>query len=142
MARVAEIKGKRSVAKTRKAEAQQEVSFTPSSGNVFEDLGLDNSEELLQKSRLVSVIDAVIRRRRLSQLKAAGMMGVSQPDLSKLLRGRTDGFSIERLFHMLVAIGVSTHITLEVPAKFVRRGRIVVDEVRQPTEKEPEIQLT
>lgn len=108
---------------------------------MFEDLGLDNPEELLQKSRLVSVIDAVIRKRRLSQVKAAEMMGVSQPDLSKLLRGRTSGFSIERLFTMLVAIGVSTHITLEVPARFVRRGRIVIDELHPTVIVEREMQL-
>lgn len=120
---------------------EEEVRITRSSGNVFADLGLDNPEELLQKSRLVSVIDAVIRKRRLSQVKAAEMMGISQPDLSKLLRGRTTGFSIERLFSMLAAMGVSTHITLEVPARFVGRGSIFIDEVQPTAEREQEMQV-
>jgi predicted XRE-type DNA-binding protein len=111
------------------------VRFTRSSGNVFKDLGLENPDDLLQKSRLVSVIHSVMRKRRLSQSEAAQMMGVSQPDLSKLIRGRTAGFSMERLVTMLSAIGVSTHITLEVPTRFTHRGRIVVDEVQQDQRK-------
>lgn len=140
MAKSTKIKDNSTVADDPCA-AKEEVRITRSSGNVFADLGLDNPEELLQKSRLVSVIDAVIRKRRLSQVKAAELMGISQPDLSKLLRGRTAGFSIERLFTMLVAMGVSTHITLEVPARFVRRGRIVIDEVRPTVDPEREMQF-
>ena len=122
------------MARVAKIEEQEEVKFTPSSGNVFQDLGLDNPEDLLQKSCLISVVDAVIKKRRLSQVKAAEKMGISQPDLSKLLRGRSAGFSLERLFSMLVSLGVSTHITFEIPAKFAKRGRIVVDELHQSLE--------
>ena len=110
-------------------QERSEVRFTRSSGNVFADLELDNPEELLQKSRLVSVVGAVIKRRRLTQVKVAEITGVAQPDLSKLLRGRTSGFSLDRLFGMLVALGVSPHISFEVPAKFGRPGRVVMEEL-------------
>ncbi len=61
-------------------------------------------------------------------------MGVSQPDLSKLLRGRTTGFSIDRLLSMLLSIGVTAHISFEVPTKFGHPGRVVMEEL--PSRKE------
>lgn len=111
------------------------VTFTRSSGNVFADLELENPEELLQKSQLVAVISAVIARRRLTQVKAAAIMGVAQPDLSKLLRGRTTSFSIDRLFSMLISLGVSAHISFEVPVKYGRPGKIFVEDLPSPESK-------
>ncbi len=111
------------------------MTFTRSSGNVFADLGLENPEELLHKSRLVSVIGSVIARRRLTQVKAAAIMGVAQSDLSKLLRGRTTSFSIDRLFGMLVSLGVSPHISFEVPAKYGAPGRVVMEDLPPQAEK-------
>lgn len=106
---------------------------------MFADLGLENAEELLHKSYFVSMIDKVVKKRRLTQINAAKIMGISQPDLSKLLRGRTTGFSTDRLLGMLVALGVSPHIRFEMPAKFGRPGRVVVEEL--PQDEEPECQL-
>jgi predicted XRE-type DNA-binding protein len=110
------------------SRTQEEVTVTRSSGNVFADLGLPNPDERLRKSEFVLMIARVMQRRRLTQMKAAEVMGVAQPDLSKLLRGRTRGFSIDRLMEMLVALGVTTHISFEVPERFGRPGKVVVDE--------------
>lgn len=115
------------------------MKFTRSSGNVFADLGLDEPEDLLGKSHFVSIICMVIKKRRLTQVKAAEIMGVSQPDLSKLLRGRTTGFSIDRLLGMLISLGVSPHISFEVPGKFVRPGRLVMD--TRPSSEVRELQV-
>ncbi len=103
------------------------MKFTRSSGNVFADLDLENPEDLLRKSQFVSVIRAVMTKRRLTQVKAAEIMKISQPDLSKLLSGRTQGFSIDRLLGMIMAVGVSPRISFEVPTKFGRPGRVVMD---------------
>jgi predicted XRE-type DNA-binding protein len=105
---------------------------------VFADLGLDDPDDLLQKSDFVSVIGHIVKRRRLTQVKAAELMGVSQSDLSKLLRGRTTGFSVDRLLNMLVALGVSPHIRFEIPAKFGAPGRIVMEGL--PSEDEGTLQ--
>jgi len=129
-------KGKGTIGQTTEEE---QVKFTRSSGNVFADLGLEDPEDLLGKSYFVSMINTVMKKRRLTQVKAAEIMGVSQPDLSKLLRGRTTGFSIDRLLGMLISLGVSPHISFEVPAKFGRPGRLVMEEL--PTQAEREFQL-
>ena len=75
------------------------------SGNIFADFGLPNADEHLFKAQIVAIIDASIRGRGFTQAEAAQRMGVKQPDVSKLLRGRYDGFSIERLFGFLQALG-------------------------------------
>jgi predicted XRE-type DNA-binding protein len=74
---------------------------TESSGNVFADLGFANPEEELLKAKLVREIRAIIKRRKLTQTKAAAMLGLKQPDVSALVTGRVDKFSIDRLVRCL-----------------------------------------
>ena len=76
-------------------------SVTLSSGNVFADLGFDNPEEELLKAKLVRELRAIIKRRRLTQAKAAELMGVKQPDVSAIVTGRTGKFSLDRLVRCL-----------------------------------------
>lgn len=57
------------------------------SGNVFADLGLPNAEEHQLKAQLVGSIHDVLRSRKLTQSAAAELLGLSQPDVSRLLRG-------------------------------------------------------
>jgi predicted XRE-type DNA-binding protein len=74
---------------------------TESSGNVFADLGFANPEEELLKAKLVREIRAIIKRRKLTQTKAAAMLGLKQPDVSALVTGRVGKFSIDRLVRCL-----------------------------------------
>jgi predicted XRE-type DNA-binding protein len=74
---------------------------TVSSGNVFADLGLANPEEELLKAKLVREIRGIIKRRKLTQAKAADTLGLKQPDVSALVTGRVGKFSIERLVRCL-----------------------------------------
>ncbi len=67
------------------------------SGNVFADLGFENPEEELLKAQLVREIRDIIKRRRLTQAKAAERLGLKQPDVSALVTGRVHKFSLERL---------------------------------------------
>lgn len=73
------------------------------SGNIFADLGLPNAEEHLLKATLVVQLHRLIRARKLTQTAAAKIAGIKQPDLSKMLRGHYQGFSLERLMRMLTA---------------------------------------
>ena len=83
------------------------------SGNVFEDLGFEDAEELTIKGQLVFIIRGIIKRRRLTQVQAAAILGIDQPRVSDVMRYRTDGFSLERLLHFIRALGVDVEITLK-----------------------------
>jgi predicted XRE-type DNA-binding protein len=78
-----------------------EKKATVSSGNVFADLGFANPEEERLKAKLVREIRAIIRRRKLTQAKAATLLGLKQPDVSAIVTGRVGKFSIDRLVRCL-----------------------------------------
>jgi len=74
------------------------------SGKVFADLGLPNAEEHLLKAQLVGSIHDVLRSRKLTQSAAATLLGLSQPDVSRLLRGQFRDYSLERLLRLLTTL--------------------------------------
>lgn len=86
--------------------------FVESSGNIFADLGSADAEEKLAKAELAIKIAEILRRRRLTQVQAAAVLGLDQPKVSALLRGRISGFSIERLLRLLLRLGVDVSITI------------------------------
>ncbi len=89
-----------------------EARITKSNGNVFEDLGLPDADHLLAKADLALEIGRVIEERGLTQAEAAEMMGVDQPKVSALVRGRLDGFSMERLYRFLNSLGQDVEIVV------------------------------
>jgi len=102
------------------------IAVTASSGNVFADMGLPEPEEELTKAQLASHIRQVIRRRRLTQIKAATLMGIDQPKVSALLNGRLANFSSERLMRLLTALGQDVEITIKPKPRNRAQGRISV----------------
>ena len=76
-----------------------------STGNVFADLGRPDADTHLLKAEIVTRIDKVIRRRGLKQIDAGKLLGLLQPDVSRLLRGGFGEYSIERLLRLLTALG-------------------------------------
>lgn len=88
----------------------EEIKVYSGSGNVFADLGLPNSDELLIKAELVHQISELISERKLTQIEAAELLGVDQPKVSALVRGKLSGFSTERLFRFLNALGRNVEI--------------------------------
>jgi predicted XRE-type DNA-binding protein len=84
-----------------------------SSGNVYADLGFANPEEHALKSELVRRISGAIKSQILSQTKAAKLLGIGQPDVSKMLSGQFRQFSVERLMRFLVALGHDVKIVVE-----------------------------
>jgi predicted XRE-type DNA-binding protein len=83
-----------------------------SSGNVFADLGLPNADELLIKAELAHQISELIEVRQLTQIAAAELLGIDQPKVSALMRGKLSGFSVERLFRFLNALGNNVEIRI------------------------------
>lgn len=108
----------------KKREAR--IPMAASSGNVFADIGLPEPEEELTKAQLASHIRQVIKRRRLTQVTAAGLMGIDQPKVSALLNGRLANFSSERLMRLLTALGQDVEITVKTKPRNRAQGRIRV----------------
>ena len=93
------------------------------SGNVFADLGFPDADAHLVKAELVSRIDDIVRGRGLTQTEAARLMGLSQPDVSRLLRGDFREYSMERLFRLLNALGRDIEIVVR-PPRSTSGGRL------------------
>jgi predicted XRE-type DNA-binding protein len=87
-----------------------DITVHDSSGNVFADLGIENPEEYLAKSELAAEILRIVQRRRLTQAEAAKLLGIRQPKVSELLRGRLDGFSTDRLLRFITQLGYNVQI--------------------------------
>ena len=100
-------------------------NVTESSGNVFADLGLDQPDVHRAKARLAIEIGRLIKDRGLTQKKAAEILGVDQPKISALVRGRLTGFTLERLLRFLADLNCDVEITVR-PARQAGRGHIAV----------------
>src|ERR1700694_4265175 len=87
--------------------------YETGSRNVFKDIGVPNAEEHLVKAQLVFKIDAIMKDRGLTQVEAADLFGVRQPDVSKMLRGEFRQFSVERLLRFLVALDQDVEIVIK-----------------------------
>ena len=110
-----------------------EIPVERSSGNVFEDIGLAESAELLVKSEIAARIAVIIEKRGLTQAKAAEILGMDQPGVSELVRGRLRGFSSDRLFRFLNALGQDVKIVIAPRPPHSRRIghlRVVDDHLR------------
>lgn len=107
-------------------KANKSKQVRKSRGNVFADLGLPNPEEALAKAKLASAICRVMEKRGLNQTQAAKLLGLDQPKISALVRGKLSGFSTERLLRFLTALGQEIQIIIR-PAKRVgHRGDIQI----------------
>lgn len=98
----------------------------PSAGNVFADLGLADADALLCKARLAERIGALLAARALSQAAAAALLGIDQPKVSKLLRGRLSEFSTDRLFRFLTALDQDVEIVIRASRRARGGGRLRV----------------
>jgi predicted XRE-type DNA-binding protein len=99
-----------------------DTEITRGSGNVFADIGLADPDEEAIKARLVMTLRSEMTRRKLSQAKAAELIGLAQPDVSNLLRGRVAGFSLHRMLEIMEALGNDVEITVRSTGT-ERRGR-------------------
>ena len=102
------------------------IPVEESSGNVFADIGLANPEERLAKADLAIRIAAAIRARRLTQARAARVLKIDQPKVSRLLRGQLSGFSTERLMRFLPLLGRDVEIVVSPAPRSRRQGRVRV----------------
>lgn len=90
--------------------------ITPSTGNVFEDLGFpkEEAENLRVRSSLMATIRGIIQEEGLTQARAAKLFGVTQPRVSDVVRGKIELFSIDALVNMVAASGRRVDISIEI----------------------------
>jgi predicted XRE-type DNA-binding protein len=82
------------------------------SGNVFADLAVPDADATLAKAELVQRICVILSERKLTQAEAATVLEIDQPKVSALVRGRLNGFSTDRLFRFLNALGQDVEIVV------------------------------
>lgn len=106
--------------------ANKTMRVHKSSGNVFADIGARNPKDMLAKARLAHRICEVIAARALTQTKAAEILGLDQPKISALMRGKLKGFSAERLFRCLNDLGEEVVISIRPTRRAGKRGDVHV----------------
>ena len=101
----------------------QKIRVQASSGNVFADLGLENSDELLVKAELARKISRIITQQHMTQTQAAELLGIDQPKVSALINGKLSGFSTVRLFRFLNALDRDVEIVVKTKLKSCSQAR-------------------
>lgn len=94
------------------------------SGNVFADLGYAEADSHLFKAQLVTRMKDVMSARSLTQSAAAKAAGVSQPDISRLLKGHFRDVSVERIMRMLTRLGCEVEVIVR-PAGSAGQGAAI-----------------
>lgn len=87
--------------------------FVQSSGNVFDDLGFKQPEEMQAKAQIAYFISQIINHRHLTQKEAAAELGLTQPKVSNIMAGRLDGFSLEKLMMLMVKLNRDVEIVIK-----------------------------
>ena len=109
----------------RKERVMKGIPVEEGSGNVYADLGYAESEDMMVKAQLVTKIAHIIRQRGLTQERAARLLGLTQPKISRLLKGQFRGISERRLLRCLTRLGRDIEIVVK-PASRHRGGRLTV----------------
>ncbi|MDO8311752.1 MAG: helix-turn-helix transcriptional regulator [Sideroxyarcus sp.] len=96
------------------------------STNVYADLGMADAEEMLVKAQLASEISDIIVQRKLTQVQAAELLGITQPKLSGLLRGQFRGISETKMLECLTRLGRDIQIVVKLTPRSRSEGHVSV----------------
>lgn len=99
-----------------KKRMKNQEAVREGSRNIFEDLRVPEAKELNAKAQIVYRMCAILQGQKLTQKAAATLLGIDQPKVSALLRGRLAGFSCDRLFRFLNTLDRDTEIVIK-PAR-------------------------
>jgi predicted XRE-type DNA-binding protein len=102
------------------------MDFRRGSTNVYADLGDPDADGMLVKAQLATKIGEIIQRRRLTRIEAAEIIGMPQPKLSGLLRGRFRGISETKMLNCVTRLGRDVKIVVGPARLQPGAGRIVV----------------
>jgi predicted XRE-type DNA-binding protein len=98
--------------KTKRDRTMKVEKIERGSGNVFADLGFRDAEDRMWKAQLVIKISQLIQSKGWTQAQAAERVGLDQPKVSQLLRGKLTGFSADRLFAILNRLGYNVEVRI------------------------------
>ena len=101
-----------------------ERELTQSSGDVFTDSGLDNPSEWLSRANIMAEIAYLIEENGWTQTKAVERLGVLQPEISRIMRGKLSRFSLQRLLELLTTLNRNIKMVIEPTRK---RGQVSVE---------------
>jgi predicted XRE-type DNA-binding protein len=110
----------------KKERAVRGIPVEKGSGNVYRDLGYPDSESMLVKAQLAAKIAEIVQRRALTQTRAAEILGLAQPKVSALLKGRFRGISEHRLLECLTRLGRDVHIMVKPTPRNRPNGRLTL----------------
>jgi predicted XRE-type DNA-binding protein len=110
----------------RKERIVNGLSVQEGTGNVYGDLGMADSADMLVKAQLVTKIADIIRKRALTQQRAAELLGLTQPKVSRLLKGQFRGISEQRLLECLTHLGRDVEIVVKPTPPNRDNGRVTV----------------
>ena len=96
------------------------------SANVYADLGMPDAEEMLVKAQLATKIAEIIKQRRITQMQAAELLGLPQPKLSNMLRGRFRGISEAKMLECLTKLGRDVQIVIKTASRSRKTGHVSV----------------
>ena len=106
--------------------SKRKVGYERGTTNVYADLGFRAAEDMLVKAKLVSKIADLLAERGLTQSKAATVLGIPQPKLSRMLRGQFRGFSERKLMDCLTRLGQDVHIVVRSTSRAKGQGAVSV----------------
>ncbi|KNX79649.1 MULTISPECIES: helix-turn-helix domain-containing protein [Pseudomonas] len=96
------------------------------SGNVYADLNYPDADEMLVKARLASKICSIIKARHLTQMQAAQILGLPQPKVSEMIRGKFRGISESKMIDCLARLGRDVQIVVKAAPRSRPQGRVEV----------------
>jgi len=96
------------------------------SANVYADLGMPDAEEMLVKAQRATTIAEIIKQRIMTQVQAAELLGMPQPKLSNLLRGRFRGISEAKMLECLTRLGRDVQIVIKTASWSRKTGHVSV----------------
>lgn len=102
------------------------IEIEKGSGNVYADLGIQNAGEMLVKAQLAAKIGEIIKSRGWTQQEAASVLDMTQPKLSKMLRGQFRGISEAKMMECLARLGRDIQIVVGPARRAKSSGRVKV----------------
>lgn len=96
------------------------------SGNVYSDIGLPDAGEMLVKAQLATKIGSILKARHLTQAQAAEILGMPQPKISEMLRGKFRGISETKMIECLARLGRDVQIVVKAAPRSRKEGRVEV----------------
>ena len=109
----------------RRSVASIDTTIEVGSNNVFADLNLPEAEQRLSKAKIALYIEKLIEEQELTQSMAAEKMGLTQPDVSLIVRGRLSGFTLDRLLGAVMSLG--NDVTINIQPKADVASHMTVD---------------